>query len=125
THGVRREAPVLQFRFLSSSSCVSPECCTGLANLEHQHRPALGNHRFGSSHLVDPVLNALRIKSPTGRVRYVLLAIDLKGCGNANHAGGRREAPQFIPRPRIDSPTHPAARPTLEHNTPATTQRRS
>src|SRR5713226_5464281 len=70
---------------------VAPECCSVLAQLENEQRAALRNHGFGPLYLVDPVLNALRIQSPTGRDRYVLLAIDLKGCGNTKHTGGRRE----------------------------------
>src|SRR6185437_10062681 len=103
---------------------VAPECRIGLAKLEHQHRPALGNHGFGSLYLVDPVLNALRIESPTGRDRYVLLAIDLKGCGNTNHAGGRREAPQFIARAGIERPELPVRRATREYQIPARDEQR-
>jgi len=52
-----------------------------------------------SSH---PVLDALGIKSPTGRYGNVLLAIYFKGRGNIDHAGGCRDAPNLIPRARIE-----------------------
>src|SRR5690348_8164224 len=66
----------------SSFMGLAPECCSGLAQLENEQRAALRHHRCGPLDLVDPVLNALRIKSPAGRDRDVLLAIDLKRCGN-------------------------------------------
>src|SRR6266851_7468029 len=103
---------------------VAPECCSVLAQLENEQRAALRNHGFGPLYLVDPVLNALRIQSPTGRDRYVLLAIDLKGCGNTKHTGGRREAPQFISRASIERPELPVGRSTREHHIPASHQQR-
>src|SRR4029077_4716420 len=95
-----------------------------LAKLENEQRAALRNHGLGPSYLVDPVLNALRIKTPTSRDRDVLLAIDFKGRGNTNHAGGRWEAPQLIPRARIERPELPVGRSTREHQIPDCYQER-
>src|SRR6266404_824181 len=95
-----------------------------LAKLKNEQRAALRNHGLGPLYLVDTVLNALRIKSPTGRDRYVLLAIDLKGCGNTDDAGGRREAPQFIPRASIERPEFPVGRSAREYQIPACYQER-
>src|SRR4029077_11220545 len=103
---------------------VSPECCSGLAQLENDQGAALRNRGMGPLYLVDPVLNALRIESPTGRDRYVLLAIHLKGGRNTKHAGGRREAPQLIPRASIERPELPVGRSTREHEIPASHQER-
>src|SRR6185312_7562408 len=103
---------------------LAPECCSGLAQLKNEQRAALGNHGVGPLYLVDPVLNALRIESPTGCDSDVLLAIDLKRCGNANHAGGRREAPQFLPRASIECPELPVGRSTGEAEITARHQKR-
>src|SRR4029077_3264026 len=102
----------------------APECRSGLAKLENQHRAALRYRRCGPPNFVDPVLNALRIESPTSRDGDVLLAIDFKGCGNTNHAGGRREAPQFIPRVRIERPELPVGRSTRKYQITAGHQER-
>src|SRR5260370_4531328 len=97
---------------------VAPECCSVLAQLENEQRAALRNHGFGPLYLVDPVLNALRIQSPTGRDRYVLLAIDLKGSGHTNHTGGPRQAPQFNSRATIERPQRPGGPSTRRPHIP-------
>jgi len=58
-------------------------CGASLTNLKNQQNPGLRDHRFGPLYLVYPVLDALGIKSPTGRHGNVLLAIDFKGRGSA------------------------------------------
>src|SRR4029077_21256338 len=103
---------------------VAPECRSGLAKLENEQRAALRNHGLGASYLVDAVLNPLRIQSPTGRDGDVLLAIDFKRRGNTNHAGGRREAPQFIPRASIERPELPVGCSSREYQIPACYQKR-
>src|SRR4029077_17735461 len=111
TWGAGTPVPFSESFFMS----VAPECRSSLAKLENQHRAALRYLRCGPPNFVDPVLNALRIESPTSRDGDVLLAIDFKGCGNTNHACGRREAPQFIPRARIERPELPVGRSTREY----------
>src|SRR4029077_7174023 len=76
------------------------------------------------SYLVDPVLDALGIKSPTGGDGNVLLAIDFKGGGNTDHSSGRREAPELIPRTRIERPELPVRSSTREYNVSASHQER-
>jgi hypothetical protein len=59
----------------------SPNMVTGcprLAKLKNQQRAGLRNHRFSRPYLVDSVLHALGIKSPTRVDSDVLLAIDFK-----------------------------------------------
>ena len=90
-----------------------------LAKLKNQQRSGLRDHRFGPAYLVYPVLDTLGIKSPTGRDGNVLLAIDFKGGGNTDHAGGRREAPELIPRARIKRPEPPVRCPTREYDVSA------
>src|SRR5258708_18553626 len=87
-----------------------------LGKLKNQQRSGLRDHRFGPAYLVYPVLDALGIKSPTGRYGNVLLAIDFKGRGNTDHAGGRREAPKLIPRARIERPELPVPGSTREYH---------
>src|SRR5258705_3121204 len=91
-----------------------PDFRSGFAKLEDQHRTGLGNHRCRPSNLVDPVLNALRVESPTSGDGDVLLAVDFEGRGNANHAGGSRGAPKLIPRARVERPELPIRRSTGE-----------
>src|SRR6266404_1123931 len=120
TRGAGAPVPFSESLFMS----VAPECRSVLAKLENQHRAALRYRRCGPPNFVDPVLNALRIESPTSRDGDVLLAIDLKGCGNAKHTGGRREAPQFIPRASIERPELPVGRSTRKYQIPARHQKR-
>src|SRR5260221_4100925 len=89
------------------------------SKLEHQHRAGLRNRLLGAWNLVDPVLNALRVESPTGGDGDVLLAIDFKGRGNTNHACGSREAPELIPRARVERPELPIGRSTREEQVPS------
>src|SRR6185295_17100965 len=103
---------------------LAPDGCPGSAKFENEYRAALRNRSCGPLYLVDPVLGALSVKSPTGRDSYVLLAIDFKGCGHTNHAGGRREAPQLIPRARVERPEFPVGRSTREYDIPACHQKR-
>src|SRR5882672_4778478 len=95
-----------------------------VAKLEDQHRAGLRHRRFGPSNLVDPVLNALRVESPTSGDGYVLLAIDFKGRGNANDTGGRREAPKLLSRARIECPELPVGRSTCKQDVSARHQKR-
>jgi hypothetical protein len=112
-----------------STRCCAPaghwhQSDPGLANLKNQQRSGLRDHRFGPSYLVYPVLNALGIKSPTGRYGNVLLAIDFKGRGNTDHAGGCREAPKLIPRARIERPEFPVRGSAREYDVSACHQER-
>jgi hypothetical protein len=70
-------------------------------------------------YLVDPVLGALSVKSPTGRDSDVLLAIDFKRCGHTDHARGRWETPKLIPRACIERSELPVGRSTREYDVPA------
>src|SRR4029077_14675941 len=87
-----------------------------LANLKNQQRSGLRDRRLGPLYLVYPVLDSLGIKSPTGRYGNVLLAIDFKGRGNTDHAGGCREAPKLIPRARIERPELPVRSSACEYD---------
>src|SRR6266852_2375427 len=101
-----------------------PSLRSAFAKLEDQHRAGLWNRCCGASNLVDAVLNALRIKSPTSRDGDVLLAIDFKGRWNTNHARGSREAPELIPRARVERPELPVGRSTREEQVPSRHQKR-
>src|SRR5229473_577158 len=103
-------------------SCAST--AVHASKLEHEHRTGLRNRCFGASNRVDAVLNALRIKSPTSRDGYVLLAIDFKGRWNTNHARGSREAPKLISCARVERPELPVGRSTGEEQVPSRHQKR-
>src|SRR5882757_2952754 len=96
----------------------------GFVKFEDQHGTGLRNHRLGPSNLVDPILNALRVESPTSGHGYVLIAIDVKGRRNANHTGGRREAPKLLSCARIECPELPVGRSSRENEVPARHQKR-
>jgi hypothetical protein len=96
----------------------------GLAKPKDQQRSGLRDHCFGPSYLVYPVLDPLGIESPTGRDGNVLLAIDFKGAGNTDHAGGCREVPKRIPRARIERPELPVRGSAREYDVSACHQER-
>ena len=110
-----------------SSSRKSPtksDSCPSLAKLKNQQRSGLWDHCFRPLYLVYPVLDALGVKSPTGRYGNVLLAIDFKGRGNTDHAGGCREAPKLIPRACIERPELPVRGSACEYDVSACHQER-
>src|SRR4029077_17477616 len=87
--------------------------------LEHEDGPGLGYGRRGFVDRVEAVLDAACIEVPTCGDGDVLLAVDLEGGGHTNHAGGRREAPQLVPRARIERAELPVGRSTREYDIPA------
>src|SRR5260370_1217575 len=104
----------LAFARAASSRADWPSADPWSLELEHEDGPGLGYDRRGFVDRVDAVLDAACIEVPACGDGDVLLAVDLEGGGHTNHAGGRREAPQLIPRARIERAEPPVGRSTRE-----------
>src|SRR6266404_6502373 len=114
----------LAFARAASSRADWPSADPWSLELEHEDGPGLGYDRRGFVDRVEAVLDAACIEVPACGDGDVLLAVDLEGGGHTNHAGGRREAPQFIPRARIERAELPVGRSTREYQISACNQKR-
>src|SRR4029077_3096580 len=112
------------FARAASSRADWPNADPWSLELEHEDGPGLGYDRRGFVDCVEAVLDAAGIEVPTCGDGDVLLAVDLEGGGHTNHAGGRWEAPQLIPRARIERAELPVGRSTREYDIPARYQER-
>src|SRR5712672_3183466 len=104
----------LAFARAASSRADWPSADPWSLELEHEDAPGLGYDRRGFVDPVDAVLDAACIEVPACGDGDVLLAVDLEGGGHTNRAGGRREAPQLVPRARIERAEPPVGRSTRE-----------
>ena len=92
--------------------------------LEDEDGPALGHDRLRFVDRVEAVLDAACVEVPACGDGDVLLAVDFERGGHTNRPGGRREAPQLIPRARIECAEPPVRRSTREYDIPARYQER-